>query len=79
MKKIREHAQIFIPPNTTDNSDLYGDVLRRLTENLLSKRSELWRNHNWLLRDVPTHMSLKTTEFGLITWLSFTILPTCWT
>jgi hypothetical protein len=29
-----------------------------------TKKLELWANHNWLLHhDVPTHTSLKTTEF----------------
>jgi hypothetical protein len=54
----------FVPPNITVNSDFYCDVLRHLTENVLRKRPELWRNHNWLHHDnTPAHMSLKTTEF----------------
>jgi hypothetical protein len=54
-----------ILPNTTVNSDFYCDVLRHVRENVRRKRLELWHNHNWLLHheNVPTHTSLKTTEF----------------
>jgi transposase len=39
--------------------------LRRLRESVGWKIPELWRNHNWLIHhdNVPTHTSLKTTEF----------------
>jgi histone-lysine N-methyltransferase SETMAR len=55
----------FVPPNTTVNSDFYCDALRCLRENMRRKISELWHNHNWLLHhnNVPSHTSLKTTEF----------------
>jgi transposase len=47
------------------NSDFYRDVLRRLGENVRSKRPEHFHNHNWLLHhdNAPAHTSLKTTEF----------------
>jgi hypothetical protein len=47
----------FVPPNTTVNSDVYCDVLRRLRENL---GRELWRNYNWILpkENAPAHTSL---------------------
>jgi histone-lysine N-methyltransferase SETMAR len=55
----------FVPPDTTVNFDFYYDVLKRLRENVLRKRPEFPRNHNWLLHrdNTPTHTSLKTTEF----------------
>jgi hypothetical protein len=54
----------FVPPNTMVTSDFYCDILRRLRENVLQKRPELWCNHNWLLHhNMPTHTSLKTTKF----------------
>jgi histone-lysine N-methyltransferase SETMAR len=55
----------FVHPNTTVNSDFCYDVLRRLRENVRRKRSELWRNYNWLLHhdNAPADTSLKTTEF----------------
>jgi hypothetical protein len=73
----REHAHVFffsvkgivhrafVPPNTTVNSDLYCDFLRRLRESVWRKRPELRHNHNWLLDHdtAPAHTSLKTTEF----------------
>jgi hypothetical protein len=72
----KEHAQCsfdvkgtvhceFVPPNTTVNSDFYCDVLRRLRKNVQRKKTELGRNHNWLLHhdNAPAHTSLKTTEF----------------
>jgi hypothetical protein len=39
------------------------------------KRPELWHNHNWLQHhnNVPTHMSLKTTEF--VTNSNMVIIP----
>jgi hypothetical protein len=55
----------FVPSNITVSSDFYCDVLRCLRENVRQKRPELGCNHDWLLHhnNVPTHMSLKTTEF----------------
>jgi hypothetical protein len=72
------HRQFF-HPNTAVNSDFYYVILRSLRENVLQKRLELWRNHNWLLHhdSAAAHISLKTTEF--VTWLSFPILPNCQT
>jgi histone-lysine N-methyltransferase SETMAR len=53
----------FVPPNTMVNSDFCCDVLR--CSRCAMKRSELWRNCNWLLHhnNMPVHTSLKTTEF----------------
>jgi hypothetical protein len=52
----------FVPPNTTVNSYVYCDVLRRSRENVRQKRPEILRNHNWLIHHdyTPTHMSWKT-------------------
>jgi histone-lysine N-methyltransferase SETMAR len=65
----------FVPPNTTVSSDFYCDVLRHLKENVRRRRSEVWRNHNWLLHQVnaPAHKSLKTTEF--VTNSNMVIVP----
>jgi hypothetical protein len=59
MKGIIHHE--FVPPNTKINSNSYSDVLRCLRENVRQKR----HNHIWLLHhnNMPTHTSLKTTEF----------------
>jgi hypothetical protein len=64
-----------VPPNTADNSDVYGDVLSLLKENVRRKRPELWRNHNWLLRhdNAPAHTSLTATE--LVTNNNMVIIP----
>jgi hypothetical protein len=73
MKGIAHHE--FIPPNTIVNSDFYCDILRRLRENVQQKRQEFWCNHNWLLHheNMPTHTSLKTTEF--VTNNNMVIIP----
>jgi hypothetical protein len=50
-------------------------VLRCLRENVQRKTQKLWRNHNWLLHhdNVPTNMSLKTTE--IVTNNNMVIVP----
>jgi hypothetical protein len=65
----------FVPPNTTVNSDFHCDVLRCLRENVRRRTLELWCNHSWLLHhgNVPTHTSLKSTEF--VTNSNMVIIP----
>jgi hypothetical protein len=65
VKGIVHHE--FVPPNTTINSDFYCDVLRCLRKCATKKTGTVAqpqlvpssRHHD----NVPTHMSLKTTEF----------------
>jgi hypothetical protein len=47
------------------NSRFYCDVLRRLRENVLRRRPELWRQQTWLLHhdNAPPHTSVLTQQF----------------
>jgi hypothetical protein len=52
----------------------YCEVLRRLRGNVKRKRPELWCNHNWFHHDnMPTHTSLKATEF--VTNSNIVVIP----
>jgi hypothetical protein len=55
----------FVQAGQTANSTYYGDVLRRLHENLRRLRPELWRQRNSLLHydNAPSHTSFCTREF----------------
>ena len=49
----------FVPPGQTVNGKFCCKVLRRLRENVRRKRSETWKNGDWLLHhdNVPAHTS----------------------
>ncbi|PNF23469.1 Mariner Mos1 transposase [Cryptotermes secundus] len=55
----------FVPPGQTVNQHFYLDVLRRLRERVRRKRSEMWRNGNWLLHhdNAPAHTALMVRQF----------------
>jgi len=55
----------FVPPGQTLNGKFYCEVLRQLRENVRRKRSEMWKNGNWLLHhnNAPAHTSLIVREF----------------
>jgi len=55
----------FVPPGQTVEGNFYCEVLRRLRENMRSKRPEMWKNGDWLLHhdNAPAHTSLVVREF----------------
>ncbi|PNF23498.1 hypothetical protein B7P43_G06514 [Cryptotermes secundus] len=55
----------FVLPGQTVNQHFYLDVLRRLRESVRRKRSEMWRNGNWLLHhdNAPAHTALTVRQF----------------
>ena len=55
----------FVPPGQTVNAPFYAEVLKRLRENVRSKRPDQWRNNTWLLQhdNVPVHATLLTRRF----------------
>jgi len=63
MRGIVHHE--FAPEGQTVNAEFYCNVLRRMREDIRRKRTELWREGNWLLRDdnAPSHRALVTREF----------------
>jgi hypothetical protein len=64
VKAIVHHEFV---PNIMVSSDFYSGekhLVRHLRENVAQKRSQLWRNNNWLRHNnIPALMSLKTTDF----------------
>ena len=55
----------FAPPGMTVNADFYCDVLRRLRENVRSKRPQKWQNQNLIIHhdNAPAHRSFKGSQF----------------
>jgi hypothetical protein len=57
--------QEFVPPGQTLNHHYYLEVLKRLREQVRRKRSERWRNQDWLLHhdNAPAHTALSVQRF----------------
>ena len=55
----------FVPLGMTVNVDFYCDVLRRLGENVRSKRPQKWKNQNLIIHhdNAPAHRSFKVSQF----------------
>ena len=55
----------FVPPGMTVNAYFYWDVLRRLRENVPSKRPQKWQNQNLIIHldNAPAHRSFKVSQF----------------
>jgi transposase len=69
----------FAPEGQTVNAEIYCKALRRLREDIWSKRSELWRAGNWLLHDddPPSHRALVKREFVVHNNIITHPLPPC--
>jgi len=54
----------FVPPGQAVNGKFYCEVLRQLRENVRRKRTEMWKNRDWLLHHdgAPAH-TLLVREF----------------
>ncbi|UYV62475.1 hypothetical protein LAZ67_2000729 [Cordylochernes scorpioides] len=55
----------FLPQGRTVNKEYYLQVMRNLREAIRQKRSDLWKNKNWLLHheNAPAHTSLLVRDF----------------
>ncbi|UYV84446.1 hypothetical protein LAZ67_X002198 [Cordylochernes scorpioides] len=55
----------FLPQGRTVNNEYYLQVMRNLREAIRQKRSDLWKNKNWLLHhdNAPDHTSLLVRDF----------------
>ena len=64
-RHARNCAPAIYPEGQIVNAGFYCNVLRRLREDILRKRPELWREGNWLLHDdkALSHRALVTREF----------------
>jgi hypothetical protein len=58
--------QEFIPPGQTVNRHYYLEVSKRLRERVRRKRSERWRNQDWLLHhdSAPAHTVFSVQRFS---------------
>ena len=69
----------FVPSGQTVNRKFYCEVLRRQREDVRCKRSEMWKNGDWLLHhdNAPAYTSLVVKESRQkIKWSLFPSLPT---
>ncbi|UYV82794.1 hypothetical protein LAZ67_22000882 [Cordylochernes scorpioides] len=55
----------FLPQGRTVNKEYYLQVMRNFREAIRQKRSDLWKNKNWLLHhdNAPAHTSLLVRDF----------------
>ena len=55
----------FLPQGRTVNKEYYHEVMRRLSEKIRQKRTELWKNQSWICRHVyaPAHTLMLLRKF----------------
>ena len=55
----------FLRQGRTINKECYLEIMHRLLEAIRQKRTELWKNHSWILHhdNAPAHTSMFVREF----------------